>query len=172
MAYITGVVTGLSVRNTSAETSNSTRMIGINHHFLLCRRKSVSSRNRPAGLHPWLVERIAPPGPWGMVRGARLCLYPSHVNISPRCTPLAPNSRVATRRNRAWLFLLVAPCSRARSVHLAYQNIHVRRVYILRLTAGDHCIAFPSAAVRRRSISAITSSAMAAAIRWLPASDT
>jgi len=42
-------------------------------------------------------------------------------------------------------------------------------VYVLRLTAGDHCIASPSAAVRR---CAITSSTMAVAIRWLPASDT
>ncbi len=56
------------------------------------------------------------------------CLYPSPVNISPRCTPLAPASRVATRRHRAWLFLLAAPCARARLAHLAYRNIHARRV--------------------------------------------
>ncbi|WP_424945092.1 hypothetical protein [Candidatus Thiosymbion oneisti] len=61
-------------------------------------------------------------------RGTRWVIYPLHVNISPRCTPLAPDSSVATRRNRAWLFLLVAPCSRVRSTHLAYRNIHVQRV--------------------------------------------
>gem|GEM_PF-3930724 len=47
------------------------------------------------------------------------------VNISPRCTPFVPDSCVATRRNRARLFLLAVPRSQA----FAYQNVQVQRVY-------------------------------------------
>jgi len=35
------------------------------------------------------------------LQGIAADIYPLHVNISPRCTPLAPDSGVATRRNRA-----------------------------------------------------------------------
>jgi len=67
------------------------------------------------------------PGPLGQDLSAHDHICPLHVNISPRCTALAPDSRVAARRNRAWLFLLTALCSRARSTHLTYRN-HMQRV--------------------------------------------